>query len=438
MLEFVNDFSEAFKTTTRESSSQAKLYLQGLLTNAARKNMEGIDDHLGAGQYESLQQFVSGSPWSDATLLGMVARRASERLGGHRDATLLIDESAHTKKGRASCGVARQYNGRLGKQDNCQVGVYSALQNGGRCALIGAELYLPQEWIGDPQRCRKTGVPEERIEQGLLTKIDLAEKLVEDALASGVDFGCVCVDAFYGRDAGFRAFLRNRKLIYCCDVATNTRVFKDARQAAAVCVSELAKAMMADKRTPGTPVRLREGENGMVTALVWARRIWLRSPDGDGLDDEWLIVRQMPDGSVKHTLCNASANTSVKQLAKWSASRFYVERTFQDAKSHAGMGDYQCRGWKAWHHHMAMVCLATLFLMEERLLNPLEMPLLSAHDIVELLDWAFRKHRSAAEMIGHIAERHARRARNAATARVRKRRELAAKPPRKRPKGLTK
>lgn len=436
----MSDFADAFKTATRESSAQARLYLQGLLTDANRKNMEVIDGHLGADQYESLQQFISGSPWSCATLFERISRRASGRLGDHRDATLLIDESGHSKKGRASCGVARQHNGRVGKTDNCQVGVYSALQNGGHSALIGAHLYLPKAWIDDKERCLKAGVPEERIAQGLLTKIDLARKLVEEALAAKVVFGCVCVDAFYGRDGGFRAFLKEKKLTYCCDIASNTLVFESAPRPAAkagrapvgMSVAVLAKSLMDDPSTPATRIDLREGENGMVSALVWARRVWVAGPDGGEPEEEWLIIRLMPDGTIKYTLSNAARHTSVRQLAKWSASRFYVERTFQDAKSHAGMSDYQCRGWKAWHHHMAMVCLATLFLMEERLLNPMGMPLLSTHDIVELLDWAFRKHRDAAEMIRHIAKRHDQRARNAASARDRKRREMGLKPPKKR------
>jgi len=442
-LQFVNDFADAFKTTTRESSAQAKLYLQGLLTEAGRKNMEVIDGHLGAGSYESLQQFISGSPWSSAKLLEAVARRASERLGDHRNTTLCIDESAHTKKGRASCGVARQYNGRLGKQDNCQVGVYSSLQNNGHRALIGAALYLPREWIDDQARCRKAGVPEERIAEGMLTKIDLAKNLVSDALAAGVKFGCVCVDAFYGRDGAFRAFLRELELIYCCDVPANTRVFETGaasggRKRKARNVAEIAERLRNDSRTPSVRVNLREDENGMVSAQVSALRVLVDSPDQGGPEEEWLVIRLMPDGSLKFSLSNAPADTSLPQLSKWSASRFYVERAFQDAKSHVGMGDYQCRGWNAWHHHMAMVCLATLFLMEERMFNAMGMELLSAHDIVEMLDWAFRKRRSENELIDHIRKRHERRARSTASAGVRKRRELGLSPKKKQPARLPK
>lgn len=425
----MNCFADAFKTTTRESSAQARLYLQGLLTESGRKNMEGIDDHLGAGRYQSIQQFISDSPWSADALFKAVARRAAERLGDHRDTTLCIDESAHTKKGKSSCGVSRQYNGRLGKRDNCQVGVHSSLQNNGHRALIGAELYLSEEWIEDTSRCLKAGVPEERIKQGMLSKIDLARKLVTDALKAGVRFGCVCVDALYGRDRAFRAFLRDLDLTYCCDVPCNTLVIEvggaaQSGKPAAQRVSVLADKLMADSRQPAARIDLREGENGSVSAKVWARRVLVERPDHDGHDEEWLIIRSMPDGTLKFTLSNAPASVSLSQLAKWSASRFYVERAFQDAKSHVGMGDYQFRGWTAWHHHMAMVCLATLFLMEERLLNPMGMEMLSAHDIVEMLDWAFRKHRSEHELIEHIRNRHRRRARSATNARARKRREL--------------
>ncbi len=420
----MNGFADCFKTRTRDSTAVARLYAQGLLTDGGRKNMEVMDGRLGADQYEALQQFISGSPWSSRELSDRICRRASERLGHHRDATLLIDESCHAKKGNASCGVARQYNGRLGKTDNCQVGVYSALQNGGLHALTGARLHLPKEWIEDRGRCLKAGVPEERIAQGVLTKIDLGRELVEDALASGAVFGCVCVDAFYGRDGAFRAFLREKELVYCCDVASNIQVFQSppAREGAGVAVRDIGKELM--EGGTGGRIDLREGENGIVSAMVWTRRVWVSGPDGGEAEEEWLIVRSMPDGLVKHVLSNAGPDVSVKQPARWSASRYYIERAFQDAKSHAGMSDYQCRGWKSWHHHMAMVCLATLFLMEERLFNPMEMPLLSARDIVEMLDWAFRSPRSEDDMIRHIAARHERRARNAAGARVRKRREL--------------
>ena len=123
---------------------------------------------------------------------------------------LTIDESSMTKKGRASVGVSRQWNGRLGKQDNSQTGVYSALSCGSRVCLTGSRLFLSKEWIGDPERCRKAGVPEARIGQGYLTKIDHARELIDEAIANGLVFGCVAMDAFYGRDSTLRRFMEER------------------------------------------------------------------------------------------------------------------------------------------------------------------------------------------------------------------------------------
>jgi SRSO17 transposase len=432
-MNFVNDFAALFRTKTNESSAQAKLYLRGLLTEAPRKNMEHMDRHLGGGQYEVMQQFISASPWCEEQVFKAVARRACARLGDHCNTTLIIDESAHSKKGTKSCGVARQYNGRLGKQDNCQVGVYSALHCGTRSALIGAALHLPKEWTDDPERCAKAGVPPERIKQGALSKIDLARQLLDAAVTAGVRFACVAVDAFYGRDSGFRARVEELGLVYCADVPATTNVFsrkpgcgKRPRPIGrhTESVAALGAKIMEDKKQPGHDIDLREGENGLVRARVWARRVWEWPPEAEQAGELWLVIRRMSDGEMKYSLCNAPADTSISRLAIWQASRFYVERTFQDAKSHAGMSQYQCRGWRAWHHHMAMVCMATLFIMEERLANPLKMDLLSARDIVELLDWAFARHRTEQEMIDLINERHRQRARNAANAVARMRRRV--------------
>ena len=121
----------------------------------------------------------------------------------------------------------------------------------------------------------------------------------------------------------------------------------------------------------------------------------------------------MPDGSHKHSLCNAPASTTLKRLARWQAARFWVERCFQDAKSHCGMAQYQARGWLAWHHHMALVALAVLFEMQERMSEAAAIPNLTAADIVELMEWALMKRPSEAELIARIERRHEKRERSA-------------------------
>lgn len=427
MLGFMSDFGHCFQTKSADAVDLAKRYLSGLLTQVPRKNMERIDERAdaievpGTDNYQRLQQFISDSPWDENQLYKEIAVRASGRLGGRADSLLILDESAHAKKGPASVGTARQWNGRLGKQDNCQVGVHSVLNCREHSALIGTRLFLPDEWTSDEARCRKAGVPDERNDRGPLTKIELARELITQAVTDGVQFACVAFDAFYGRDSSLRRWLGGQDLVYCADVPVNTRVFMekpltenrpDKITPATVTVDDLARRMMEDKKQPGRSILLREGENGRVESKVWSRRVWEWPAGEEAAEELWLIVREASDGSVKYSLSNAPATTSLTRLARWQAGRFYVERCFQDAKSQCGMSQYQARGWRAWHHHMALVSLALLFLMEERLLNPMEYPLLSAADVVEFLDWALATRPTEEEMFRRMERRHAQRAAN--------------------------
>ena len=436
-------FADCFKTKSPNGVHFAERYVSGLLTETARKNMERMDERLGKDDspdkdlgedtYQGTQQFISSSPWDESKVYAEICRRANLRLGGSKDSTLVIDECAHAKKGNKSVGASRQWNGRLGKQDNSQVGVHSVLNRGPHTAMIGTRLALASEWTNDPERCRQAGVPEERIAQGSPTKIDLARELIDEAMANGVQFACVSFDAFYGRDSGLRRYIDSIDLIYCADIPANALLFdkKPAAQERPAKISDhatkaedLAKKIIRNKRQPGQTIILREGENGVVTAKVWARRVWEWSAGEAQAQELWLIVREMPDGKLKLSLCNASAKATLKRLARWQASRFYVERCFQDAKSHCGMSQYQARGWRAWQHHMALVALALFLLMEERLTNPMEMPMLSARDIVEMIEWVLVKQPTEQELIERIERRHAKRAANGSKAVARDRKKL--------------
>jgi len=432
----MNDFRSCFHTKSADAADLAKRYLTGLLTEVPRKNMERIDERAdapgapGADNYQRLQQFISDSPWDEDRLYREITVRANARLGGRPDTLLIIDESAHAKKGPGSAGAARQWNGRLGKQDNCQVGVHGVLHCGEHSALIGTRLYLPEEWTDDEARCRRAGVPEERRQCGPLTKIDLAGELIAQALADGAQFACVAFDALYGRDSVLRRALTEQGLVYCADIPLSTRVFierplMERRPAkitpATLSVEERAVRRMADTARPARTITLREGENGLVESKVWSCRVWEWPEGGAAPEELWLIIREDSRGQRKYSLSNAPADTPLNRLARWQAGRFYVERVFQDAKSHCGMSQYQARGWRAWHHHMALVSLALLFLMEERLLNPMEYPLLSAADIVELLDWALAVRPTEEQMHQRIQRRHGQRSANGKSASARQR-----------------
>jgi SRSO17 transposase len=407
--------AKLFDTTTHHSSPQAQVYLTGLLSELAAKNMWRMEEKILGAKQENLQQFLSDSPWRSSGVWTWVGERANAHLGGQAHSMLLIDESGHGKKGRQSVGVARQYNGRLGTTDNCQVGVYSALALETRATLTGSRLYLPEEWVKDPARCLAAGIPAEEIR--LRTKLELARELVEEALANGLEFRWVGVDAGYGRDQGFLSWIEDQGVGFVADVPTDLLVWEKKpaglerpeklKASGARPVGQLAQEWKAGAK--GRSVTLREAENGPVRVKVWVRRVWVW-PEGKSAPRLWwLVVREDGEGDVKYTLINSPAATPLEELAILQGGRHFVERAFEDGKSHVGMGDYQVRKWLGWQHHMALVGLAMLFVLEERLLAAKRHPLLSVRDVVELMSWYFMKHPSLEELMEVMGRRHHRR-----------------------------
>lgn len=196
---FAKRFEKHFWRWTRSRLAQARQYLQGLM-QARRKNMERMEEVVPDCDYQSLQHFLSNSEWDARAVLDQVAVEADRHLGGSADSCLLIDESSFQKKGEKSVGVARQWSGRLGKVDNCQVAVFAALAQGSSSTLIDTRLYLPKEWTDDPKRCRAAGVPS--AERVFKSKADLAFEMVVHARQNGVRFGWVGADGGYGKDPG--------------------------------------------------------------------------------------------------------------------------------------------------------------------------------------------------------------------------------------------
>lgn len=408
-----------FSSTVKRAelnSTHARNYLRGLLSETQRKNSETIADGIDGANVQDLQNFIADSKWDDAGVFAHVARRVNERIGNHRNAMLTLDESGFSKKGKHSAGVIRQYNGRLGKTDNCQVGVFSVLSNGPDAALIGARLFLPDEWVSDPDRCRKAGIPAGQIKTA--TKIDLARELIEQADADGVTYARIGMDSFYGRDSGLLCWIEDRGGEFYADIPENLLIWlsppsgkkRPASPAkhGAIKVSEFAKQQETEFNS--APIQIRTAENGPVMVQVMARRIWAW-PAGEGKTPRewWLIISKDSGGKIKYTLSNAPAATPLQELAEHQGQRHFIERTFQNSKSHLGMADYQVRKWQAWHRHMAMVALAGLFVMEERMFNRKEKPLLSTRDVVQILDWYFCTRPSIEAVMKEVENRHRRR-----------------------------
>ena len=411
-----------FRCRSRHGAPPAEPYLQGLLSQMPRQNMERMGELLPDTRHEDLQHFLSDSPWDTGPVWRWVGQRASAHLGGRADSMLRIDESGFAKKGDRSVGVARQYHGRLGKTDNCQVGVFAVLALGPRATLVGARLFLPDGWVEDPARCRRAGVPEPEIRAR--TKLEWARALVAEAQAHGLQFQWVGADTFYGRDQGWLCELAGQGLGFLVDVPCDTRVWTQAPPSGArPAVLDASGAERVDavgrqwsRGGKGQQVTLRVGENGPVAVRLWAQRVWGWPPAEPRPRRWWLLVREDARGERKFSLSNAPAQTSLRRLGRLQGQRHFIERTLEDGKSQVGMGQHQARKWRAWQHHMALVGLALLFVLEERLGRQEPQPLLSVRDVVERLDWYFRGSRSAREVEAAVRRRHQRRARLAAAA----------------------
>jgi SRSO17 transposase len=395
------DFSKHFRVGNRDVSNEARVYLSGLVMKAPRKNIERMEEYVEGSDYECTQHFVSESPWSHREVLDHVARDVDTAIGGE-ESDLLIDESGFSKKGDKSVGVARQYNGRLGKVDNCQVGVFGALSDGARVSLIDARLYLPENWAADAQRCKNAGIPEE--ERVFRTKPDLGLAIIDNAKANGIRFGCVSFDGFYGNVPQFIEGLFERETLFVGAVHKDLSVYERHPQPylprrktgkgrmytqyrcreKAVRVDELDAGLT----TPWRLITVREGTKGYVGVYARRRRVWIWQKGASQAREVWLVILKDPfNNQIQYYISNYAPKTTLTHLVRKAAHRYYIERTFQDAKTSLGMANYQVRVWNGWHHHMAMVSLALLFMLNERLLNEKDITLLSCQDIVELLNY---------------------------------------------------
>jgi len=389
--------------------------------------MERMAEVVPDSDAQQFQHFLSNSPWEETPVMAEVARRVDTLLGGQPDSGLLLDETPATKKGKHSVGVARQWNGRLGKVDNCQVSVWAALVRGDRVSPVGVRLYLPAEWTDDLPRCEAAGVP--RVQQVFRSKSQLALELVREARQRGLRFAWVGVDGGYGKEPAFLRALDARGEVFVAEVHKDQRMYlEDPRprmpevdsrrgararrpqaQSPSVRVDRWAAAQPA---SAWQPLPLRDSTKGVIEVDVLHAKVWV----WDGQEAQarcWhLVVRRdrATRREYKYVLSNAPADTSWQVLAQRQGQRYWVERTFEDAKGEVGLTDYQVRGWRGWQHHAALVMMAMLFLLQEREAVRSEQPLLSCVDVVRLLGYALpRRDVTEAEILAQLKQRHVQR-----------------------------
>jgi len=394
---------------------------------AQKKNMERMEETVVDADDQRLQHMLSESHWDHRAVLDQVAQEADRLLGGTADSCLLIDESGLAKKGKHSVGVQRQWCGRQGKVDNCQVGVFAALGKGHLSTLIDERLYLPKEWASNPARCRKASIPE--AERTHRSKSELALEMVRHQKALGLRYAWVGADGGYGKEPAFLRGLEAMGEVFVVDIHKDQQIYledpqpiipesattqgrpRSRRQAqtARLRIDQWSKEQsVADWQQ----VTLRDSSKGKLQVEILHRRVWLW--DGkEAQAHQWhLMVRRELDSSekIKYTLSNAPAETTTHRLAQMQAQRFWIERSLQDGKSESGLADYQARKWRSWHHHMALVMMAMLFMLEERILQKDDHPLLSCSDIESLLrSFLPRRDIEHDEIIQQMTKRHRKR-----------------------------
>lgn len=420
---FSKRFEKHFLRGTRCVVLQAQMYLQGLM-QASRKNIERMEEVVPDCSYQSLHHFVSDSEWEARAVLNQVAVEADRLLGGSENSCLLIDESSFQKKGKSSVGVERQWSGRLGKVDNSQVAVFASLAQGSYSTLIDTRLYLPNRWIKDPERCLAAGVPESEVV--FKSKADLALEIVVQARQNGVRFSWVGVDGGYGKEPAFLRCLADQGEVFVADVHKDQQIYLEDPDP---CVPEkkgrrgkkptLPQAQSASQQVDAwaaaqppelwQKIVVRPGTKGEVRVEALRGRVWL----WDGSEPKarlWhlVVIREVSSPeTIKYVLSNAPAETSLERLVQMQRQRFWIERCFEDAKSESGLADYQVRGWRAWHHHMALVMMAMLFMLEEKLCHQQSHPLLSCSDIEVLLaHFLPRRDVTVEEVIRQMDARH--------------------------------
>ena len=370
-----------------------KGYCTGLMLPLSRKSVEPmaarVDPLHASARHQALHHFVAKAQWSDVEVLRRVCQWVVPHMDFSRGGWWIIDDTGFPKKGVRSVGVARQYCGMLGKQDNCQVAVSVSLACDQGSIPVAWQLYLPQDWAQDAERRKRTGVPES---VRFATKPQIALHQLRTLLSEGAPRHCVLADAGYGVDTAFRQALSDMGLHYAVGVTSAVVVWPPG-------VEPLPPETYSGKgRPPVTPRRTaqlqpmsvkalalslpaqafqtiswREGTNAPLTGRFAAVRV--RHAGGNAgkaslRPQEWLLIEWPVEQAepVKYILSTLPESTALNDLVSCVYQRWRIERDYQDLKQDFGLGHYEGRGWRGFHHHASLSIAAYAFLMSERLI----------------------------------------------------------------------
>jgi SRSO17 transposase len=369
-----------------------KDYCKGLLLPGERKSIEPmaarLNPHNVQATRQSLHHLVAKAPWSDQALLDHVRQQVLPAMQKHGPVVAwVVDDTGFPKKGQHSVGVTRQYCGQVGKQENCRIAVSLSVATWDASLPIAYRLYLPKDWAEDAERREKAEVPEETEFQ---TKPEIALDQIRAAVAAQVAPGVVLADAAYGINTEFRAGITELGLQYVVGVQSSMTVWEPGKEPLPakppgkmgrpprllqrstdhqpVSVKELALSL------PPTAFRKltwREGTERKLQsrfAAVLVRPAHRDYEKAEPHAEEWLLIEWPPGEAepVKYWISTLPPNTRLKDLVKMAKHRWIIERDYQELKQELGLGHFEGRNWRGFHHHATLCIAAYGFLVAER------------------------------------------------------------------------
>jgi SRSO17 transposase len=374
MLDRLGRFVEPFAAIMESPEQQRHLwqYVAGLCSDVKRKNAEAIA-YFHDRNRQAMQKFLGQNLWDDGLLIGELAQQVAAELG-EPDGVLVFDPSGFKKQGKESVGVARQWCGRLGKIENCQVGVYLGYVSRKEHTLVDVRLYLTKDWAKDKRRRKKCGVPSEirfrtRHAQAL-------EMLAEHGAT--LPHAWIAGDDEMGRSSAFRRDLRGLGERYLLAVPSNTLIrdleaepppYSGRGPRPRVPFVRVDRWCQALPENTWTTIDVRDGARGPLVVETVKQRVQAKSDRRRNGPEEVLVVvrERQGDGTMKHDyyLSSAAPETPLTEFARVAKAEHRIEECLERAKSGAGLAEYQVRNWVGWHHHQTLSLLATWFLTQE-------------------------------------------------------------------------
>jgi SRSO17 transposase len=367
-------------------------YCKGLLLEGARKSIEPMAARLDPDHVQPLRQslhhLVAKAPWSDEAVLAQVRKQVFPTMDKHGPVVAwIVDDTGFPKKGQHSVGVTRQYCGQVGKPENCRVAVSLSVASWSASLPIAYRLYLPKEWAEDRKRRKKAEVPKEVAFQ---TKPEIALDQIRAAVASNLERGVVLADAAYGMNTQFRDQLTQLGLAYAVGVQSSMKVWEPGKQPLPaksrgkmgrpprllqrstshppVSVKQLAMSLPS---TAFKDITWREGTEQKLRSRFAAVRVRPAHRDYERAEpyaEEWLLI-QWPRGEkepTKYWISTLPPTTHLKALVKMAKHRWIIERDYQELKQELGLGHFEGRNWRGFHHHATLCIAAYGFLVAER------------------------------------------------------------------------